>query len=105
VAQTAHDGEIVRDEDQRQSELATKLHEQAHDLRLDRDVERAHGLVANDELGLEHERAGDGDALALAARELVRVTIELAAGEPHAAQNLRYGLTHARLVELGTVRP
>ena len=43
------------------------------DLRLDRDVERRDRLVGDDELRLQDERARDADALALAARELVRV--------------------------------
>src|SRR6266568_1223443 len=42
-------------------------------LRLDRDVERAHGLVEHEELRLDGERARDADALALASRQLVRV--------------------------------
>jgi hypothetical protein len=51
--------------------------QQIDDLRLDRDVERGDRLVADDDIGLHGERAGDRDALALATRELVRV----AAGE------------------------
>ena len=49
-----------------------QLHEQVQHLRLDRHVERRHRLVADQELGLHRERAGDADARALAARELVR---------------------------------
>src|SRR5207253_7406626 len=37
------------------------------------DVERRNRLVANDQLGSDRESASDGDALALPARELVRV--------------------------------
>ena len=48
--------------------------EQVDDLRLDRDVERRHRLVGDDEVGVDRERARDADALALAARELVRDT-------------------------------
>ena len=47
--------------------------EQVDDLRLDRHVERGDRLVADEQVGLHGERAGDGDALALAARELVRI--------------------------------
>ena len=46
--------------------------EQVHDAGLDRHVERGDRLVEHDQLGLERERAGDADALALAAGELVR---------------------------------
>src|SRR5260370_3117119 len=45
------------------------------DLRLDRDVEGGYGLGADDELGIERERARDSDPLALAARHLVRIAI------------------------------
>ena len=50
-----------------------QLLEQVHDLRLDRDVERRDGLVADDEVRVERERPREPDALPLAARELVRV--------------------------------
>ena len=45
------------------------------DLRAHRDVEHRDRLVADDPGGLEHERGRDRDALALAARELVRVAV------------------------------
>ena len=68
-----HDGEVVRDEEVREVELLLQLLEQVDDLRLDRDVERGHRLVRDDEVGIDRDRAGEADALALAARELVRV--------------------------------
>ena len=46
--------------------------QQVDDLRLDRDVERRDRLVGDQELGLDDERPGDADALALPAGELVR---------------------------------
>ena len=73
VGDVPDDCEVVRDEEVREAELALQLLEQVDDLRLDRDVERRHRLVADDEVRVERERAGDADALALAARELVRV--------------------------------
>ena len=45
--------------------------QQVDDLGLDRDVERGDGLVGDDQLGLQRERAGDADALPLAAGERV----------------------------------
>ena len=47
-------------------ESLAQLHQQIENLGLDRHVERADRLVADDELGLNRERAGDADALALA---------------------------------------
>jgi hypothetical protein len=46
--------------------ISLQVHHQVDDLRLDRDVQRRHRLVGHD-LGLERQRARDGDALALAA--------------------------------------
>ena len=65
--------EIVRDEEEREAQLLLQADEKIEDLRLDRDVERGDRLVAYDEFGVEREGAGDADALALAAAELVRV--------------------------------
>ena len=73
VGDVPDDGEVVRDEQIRQVELRLQLLEQVDDLRLDRDVERGDRLVGDDEVRVERERAGEADALALPARELVRV--------------------------------
>ena len=53
------------------------LAEQVHHLGLDRDVEGRDRLVGDDQLRLDRERPGDADALALAARELVRVAVDV----------------------------
>ena len=60
--------QVVGDEQVGQAQLPLELLEQVEHLGLDRDVERGHGLVAHDEVRLQHERPGDADALALAAR-------------------------------------
>ena len=67
------DAEIVRDEQVGEPHLALQVGEEVEHLRLDRDVEGRDRLVGDDQLRLEHQRAGDGDALALAAGEHVRV--------------------------------
>ena len=51
---------------------AAELHEEIQHLRLDRDVERGDRFVADQQLGLDGQRARDADARALAAGELVR---------------------------------
>ena len=73
------------DEDERQAELALQVAQQVEDLRLDRDVERGDRLVGDDQLGLQRDRAGDADALALAAGELVRVAVVVLGVEPDRA--------------------
>ena len=45
VADVPHDREIVRDEQDREAELALQVAQQVEDLRLDRDVERGDRLV------------------------------------------------------------
>ena len=73
VADVADDAQVVGDEQVGQPELALQPLEQVDDLGLDRHVERADRLVGDDQVGLQRERTRDADALALAARELVRV--------------------------------
>ena len=48
-----------------------------------RNVEGGDRLVADDEVGARGERAGDADALALAAGELVREALHRVARQPH----------------------
>ena len=70
-----HHGEIVADEEIGQPEPLLQVAHQIEDLRLHRDVERAGRLVADQELRLARQGAGDGDALPLAAGEFVRVLL------------------------------
>ena len=82
VGDVPDDRQVVGDEDVGEAELVLQVLEQVDDLRLDRHVEGGDRLVADDELGLERERAGDADALALAAGELVRVAVVVLRVEP-----------------------
>ena len=88
VGDVVDDGEIVRNEEVREPELGLQVLQQVQDLRLDRDVERGYGLVAEHEIGLERERAGDADALALPARKAVRIPVEEARVQPDQAHQL-----------------
>ena len=63
------------------------------DLRLDQHVERAGRLVEHHEGGLQHDGAGDRDALALAAGEFMRIAKARLRIEPDVAQRP----DHARL--------
>jgi hypothetical protein len=67
VAEVFDDGQVVRDEQQRQAELALQLQQQVEHLRLDGDVQGADGLVGDDQPRPHRQRARDADALALAA--------------------------------------
>ncbi len=55
--------------------LALQLAQQVDDLHLHRHVERRGGLVQHHETRAQHHGAGDGDALALPAREFVRIAV------------------------------
>src|ERR1043165_5599055 len=80
VADMLHNGEVVADEDVGQMALALQADHQVQDLASHRYVERRYGLIADDELGIEGERARYADALALPARKFVRIALEHLAG-------------------------
>ena len=65
--------EIVRDQQHGGADLALQLHDQHQDLRLHRHVERGGRLVGDQEPRAAGERHRDHDALAHAARQLVRI--------------------------------
>ena len=98
VAEHAHHREIVADEDQRQVEVVAEPAEEEEDLRLGRDVEAGDDLVGDDELGLERQRPGDADALALAAGQLVRVAAEKRGRQPDDVEQLGRALPPCRPV-------
>ena len=72
----AGDGGIVRDHDGRGPELAVDALERLEDHNAGGDVERAGRLVTQEHVRPLRDRAGDRDALLLAARELRREVIE-----------------------------
>ena len=63
-----------------------QVEHQPQELGPDRDVEHRDRLVGDDELRVHDERAGDDDALALAARQLVRVAGGEVRGRPQAGR-------------------
>ncbi len=75
VARLGDHREVVRDQQQREPEIAPQLLEQLQDLPLRHHVERRRGLVADDQLGPAGQRERDHHALPHAAGELVRVLL------------------------------
>ena len=73
VSDSLHHGEVVADEQVRQSHLFLQIHHQVDDLRLDRDVQRGHRFIGDHQLGPQRQGSGDADALPLTSGELVRV--------------------------------
>lgn len=96
IAHVTDHAHVVADEEIAHAQLALQVFEEVEDLGLDGDIEGAGGLVADDEVGVEGESAGDADALALPAAELVGVAVERIAGEP-AAEDERFD-TRSELV-------
>ena len=73
VGDMLHHRQIVRDENHGEFHLAGEVAEEVQNLRLDGDIQRGDRLIGDDELGLDGQRACDGNALALAAGKLVRI--------------------------------
>jgi hypothetical protein len=82
--------QLVGDEDDRHAQLVAQVDEQLQQLRLDRDVERADRLVGDEHLGVDRQRPRHGDALALAAAELLGLAVGEARREVHALQRPRH---------------
>ena len=75
VGKILDDAEIMGNEQVGHACLALQLGEQIEDLRLDRHIKRRSRLIKNHHLRANGQRPRDRDSLALAARELVRVTV------------------------------
>ena len=80
--------EVVRDEDVGEPEVALQVLEQVEDLRLHGDVERGDRLVADDQLRVDSECAGDADPLPLPAGELVREAVVVLRVQPDDVEQL-----------------
>ncbi len=87
-----HHAQIVRDEQIGQPQLGLQVPQQIDDLCLHRNIQRGHRLVAHYEARMQHQRAGDADALALTAGELVRIAIARPLGQPHQGQHVGHRL-------------
>ena len=66
--------------------LGLEVLQQIDDLRLHRNVQRAHRLIAHNQFRLHRQCARDADALALAAAELVRIPLRLRGVETNRLQ-------------------
>ena len=73
VGDARDNAEIVRDEQERDAELALQVDQEPQDLRLDGDVERGRRLVGDQQRRAAHQRHGDHHALAQPAGQLVRI--------------------------------
>lgn len=67
IRDIAHHREVVRDEQIRQPQIALQFHQQIQDLCLNRYVQRGNRFIADQQIGFEHKRPRNADALPLAA--------------------------------------
>ena len=74
ITHVLDDRQVVSDEEVREAEVPLEIPEKIDHLGLDGYIERRDRLIADDEIRLHGQRAGDTDALPLAATELVRIT-------------------------------
>src|SRR5437879_9820085 len=72
VGQVAGRRDVVRDVEDRELLSVAQVGQQVEHAEADRNVEHRHGLVRDQDAGLDRQGAGDGDALPLPARQLVR---------------------------------
>ena len=113
VADLAHDGEVVADEDDGQPEAMPQVVEQLKNLGLHGDIDRRRRLVTEQHGRLGGERHGDQHALAHPARQLVRIGLRPALGLGQADEGHQFdgtlatcpaGLTKDTARHLGDLR-
>ena len=88
LGHVAHHCQVVAHQHEGQRPLTSKPLQQVQDLRLHRDVQGRGRLIQQHDLRFDDQRAGDGDALPLAARELVWVTESERGIETHPRERL-----------------
>lgn len=106
-----HDGDVVRDvvdhrevmgdEEHADAHIMRELGEEVEDLALDGDIERGDRLIRQEKCGAWSNGACNGDALALAAGELVRVFEHVLRAEANALHKLGNGVFLFFAGELG----
>ena len=74
-------GQIVRNEQVSKSPFLLQLFKQVDNLRLNGNVKRGNGLVADYEFGINRQRARYTDTLTLTARKFVRVSLVIIIAE------------------------
>ena len=105
VADALHHGDVVADEEIGEPQFLLQVQHQVDDLRLDRDVERRHGLVGDDQLRRQRQGACDAQSLPLAAREFMREARCHVGRETDLAQKLGHAARALALRRTGRARP
>ena len=92
LGHVAHRGEVVGDQQVGDIVPFLDILQQVHHLGANRHVERRDRLVQHDQPGSDGKRAGERNALALAAAELVRILARVLRAQPDLDQQCRYAL-------------
>jgi len=90
VRDVPHHGQVVSDEEVGDVPLFLDMAQQVEHLSADGHIQCADGLIGHDELRLHDEGAGNADALALAARELMGETGGKLRQQAHVQQSLTH---------------
>ena len=99
VADLARELHLVRDDEHRHPVVGEVAHDDQH-LADELGVERGGDLVEEHHVRLHHQRAGDRDALLLAARELVRMLVAPSPSSPTRASSSRARASASRAGQL-----
>ncbi|MNE94810.1 hypothetical protein D3C80_1928210 [compost metagenome] len=78
----------MADENIGETELFLQIRQQVQNLRLHGQIERGNRLVENEQLRVEHQRTRNGNTLALATGEHMRIAVEVFATEADLQQHL-----------------
>ena len=100
VGNVLHHAQVVGDEQVGQVLLLLQVLQKVEDLRLDGNVQGGNSLVAHHKLGAHSQRAGDADALTLAAGELVRIAVHEVRSQTGVFHHLQNFFLHALVVLL-----
>ena len=84
----AHHRQVMADKQVGQAVFVLQFAQQRHHLFLHRTVQGRGGFVEQHQRGLEHQGAGNGDALALATGKLMGVTMPAGGVQPHVLEHL-----------------
>ena len=101
VGEVAHDAQVVGDQQVAGLALGLQLGQDVQDRGLDRNVERARGLVGDDDARIAGERARDRHALLEPTRQLARLEVEVALGETQVVGQLVDALVRGLALEPG----
>lgn len=88
LREVTNHGEIMSNEQVSQPPGRLKSAEQVQNLRLDRQVESAHGLVADHQSRVRHQRSRDGDPLSLASGKLGWKPVGYIGAQTHRVEQL-----------------